>query len=225
MAPPSLSERPAAAGPPAPKALPAPPAPLAARRRQAALWGALILWAIASFALVTACAIPHPPAAIGFSWPRWASVGLTLPEWGRLLGLTAAMSVGLLAFQGLLLRPLFGRGRRETTEAVFFASSIAVRAVFGATVAWFHLGPGGHDAAAVGDEGHRLPMVALFYAAYLTDLHQMISRGEDFSHNYPKMVSVRMRGSCAGAHATAEASYPALLHTLPGFITATCCCT
>ena len=164
-----------------------PPAPLAARQRQARLWGAAVALIIIVFFGGAALLLPFPPKEVGFSWPT--DTGLTLADWATVTRLTACWSAGLLALQFGVLRPLLARrARAATIEAVFFASSIAVRCVFVATLAAHHFGPHGWDAAAVGDAAHRLPMIALFLAAYATDLFQLIRWAGRFSAGYPKMV-------------------------------------
>ncbi|GBF91848.1 hypothetical protein Rsub_04953 [Raphidocelis subcapitata] len=177
------------APPPASPRRPAgPPAPLAARRRQAALWGATLTAGLAlilgGFAFLT----PRPPPGQPFVWRPPGGAGLTAREAAGVLAGAAAMGAAILAVQELLLRPLFGRRAPHTTDAVFFSSSIAVRAVFAAVLARHHFGPDGADAAALGDLGHRLPIVALFIAAYASDLVQMLARPSEFGNNYTSMV-------------------------------------
>ncbi len=165
----------------------------AARRRQAALWGALVGGTLVGAACICLFVMPRPPpGAGGLRWQPRAQSGISLADAVRILKLAAPFSACLLAFQELGLRPLLGRaGAKQTTEATFFTSSIVVRLVFLATlVRHFHLekasrGGGGSGAA---DAAHVIPTVALFVAAYSTDLVQMVRRGKEFSASYPKMV-------------------------------------
>jgi len=162
---------------------------LAARRQQAALWSSVFALAILLFGYVIFGVVPQPPF-YSMGWARIGrdSLGLTLAEIAQLLTYFAASSAALLALQAFVLRPLFGGSAKHTNEATFFASSIVVRLVFLTTLAYHHYGPGGEDAPVVGDLAHRLPIVALFFAAYSTDLVQLLRRGDEFSASYPKMI-------------------------------------
>ena len=163
------------------------PAPLVARRRQALLWASAS--ALSAIVLLGGAALllPFPPREVGFSWP--SDTGLTMADWFTVARLTAYWSAVLLALQFGVLHPLLARrARGATIEAVFFASSIVVRCVFVATLVAHHFGPNGWDAATIGDGAHRLPAIALFLAAYTTDLFQLVKWADRFSAGYPKMV-------------------------------------
>ncbi|KIY95034.1 hypothetical protein MNEG_12927, partial [Monoraphidium neglectum] len=158
------------------------------RRVMAAAGLAMSAGTLIIFGGLAVYALPHPPKAMGWTTLPKGEAGLTLPELGRVAALAAALTAAILALQEAALRPLLGAARRQTTEAVFYVSSMLIRAVFLALLARHHLGPGRHDAAAVGDGWFRLPAVALFYAAYATDLVQMIGRYSDFPKSYTGML-------------------------------------
>jgi len=67
---------------------------------------------------------------------------------------------------------------------VFFASSLATRVVFLTTLAFNHFGPAGEDALTRGDGHYRMTLMALFYAAYSTDILQMVRRPDEFAKSF-----------------------------------------
>jgi hypothetical protein len=183
-----MAQPPPAPTPASPRRPSGPPAPFAARRRQAVLWAVTVVASLTLLLGGFAALTPRPPPGQPFVWRPAGGVGLSPGEAAAVLANAAAMGAAILAVQELLLRPLFGRGAPHATDAVFFGSSIAVRAVFAAALLRHHYGPDGHDAAARGDLAHRLPLVSLFIAAYSTDLVQMLARASEFSNNYTSMV-------------------------------------
>ncbi|KAI8469408.1 MAG: hypothetical protein J3K34DRAFT_522179 [Monoraphidium minutum] len=159
----------------------------AQRHRFAAVGCAACFGSLSALFVTAMLLMPFPPAAMGWTALPRGGAGLTPQEAGQLAAMVAAFSAALLAAQRWALRPLFGPGPKAT-EAVFFTSSLLVRAVFLSVLFRHHFGPGRHDTAALGDLGHRLPTAALFFAAYATDLAQMIWRRAEFAPAYVKMV-------------------------------------
>jgi hypothetical protein len=151
----------------------------AARVHQARLWSAVIAASLAVVAYIILFLVPPPPRGQRFQWALDGGAGLTFNDWGKVAAMAAAMGAALYALQEAVLRPAFSAFKpAAATEATFFASSLAVRAAFLGTLAarfWGALG-GDLAAAAAGQAGgHRLPLIALFLAAYVTDLIQMVS--------------------------------------------------
>lgn len=156
--------------------MPPPPAPLAARRRQARVWACLVALAFTAMAVTFFSLLPRGELLdVGWTRQARAASGLGAREWRALGAMALGWSGALLALQRCVLRPLAAATKPQLAapEAVFFASSLVARAALAGMLAAHHFGPGGAAAAAAGDGGHRLPAIALFAAAYATDLVQL----------------------------------------------------
>lgn len=153
------------------------------RRVQAWIWATYVVTVTSAYAYVALFHVQRPPAAMGFYWAPWSSAGVSLASMGKVLGLGALMTAALVAFQELVWRRALD-GSANATERIFFASSLAARALFLGTLAWHHFGPGAADAAAVGDSGHRTFLFAAWCAAYAADLWQLMVRPKHFSRAF-----------------------------------------
>jgi len=149
--------------------------PYAAHRRQALIWITLIPSLVAFCFLVAFCVVPRPPAAMGFFWPPRERVGLSRADVTSIAALAALFTALIIGSQEVLLRPFLPESP-ATTDALFWGTSCAVRAVFFAVLGWHHYGPSSHDAAATGDTGYRTVLMGLWYAAYSADLIQVFRR-------------------------------------------------
>lgn len=177
-------------------------APLAARRSQAALWAAALTGVTALFAYAALRLVPRPPGAGGAPPPPHGPAGVGADAACGILGMAAAMCVGLQLLQELLLRPLIlhSGACKAISEAVFYASSLLVRCAFAAALAYYHFGPDwSHSASgaphargragyitagvAAGGGGHTLT-TALFVAAYVSDILQLTTRQDEFARGF-----------------------------------------
>jgi len=157
--------------------------PYGPHRRQARIWFAITAALVTFFFFFTLYALPRPPAAMGFFWPPRERVGLSRADVTSIAALAALFTALIIGSQETLLRP-FLPDSRATTEALFWGTSCAVRAVFFAVLGWHHYGPSSHDAAATGDTGYRNKLMGLWYAAYFSDLIQAYRRPGGLSKSY-----------------------------------------
>ncbi|KAI8463656.1 MAG: hypothetical protein J3K34DRAFT_443099 [Monoraphidium minutum] len=153
------------------------------RRVQAWLWGCYVVGVLSMYGYIALAVVPRPPPEMGFNWAPWRTAGIGVASMAHVLGLAMLMASGLVAFQELVWRRALD-GSPNASERIFFASSLAARALFLATLALHHYGPGSQDAAAVGDARHRTFLFAAWYAAYAADLWQLLMRPKHFSRAF-----------------------------------------
>lgn len=159
----------------------------AARRHQAVLWVFIMPGTVLFYVILGIFVMPHPPPGMGFVWPAKGQSGMGLRELEHILLLAAAITAAMTAFQELAWRPWLGDSP-NSSEKIFFSSSVAVRLLFLGTLCYHHFGPGAHDTAVVGDGAHRAALMGLFYAAYSNDLVQMLLRPRHFASSFISLM-------------------------------------
>lgn len=109
----------------------------AQRRRHAVLWAVITLALVTTFAYLTVFVVPRPPPEMAFFWPPKERTGISFEDLLQILGQASVLTVAITLFQELAWRPRLP-DTKNTTEKIFFASSLLVRAVFAATLLYHH---------------------------------------------------------------------------------------